>query len=159
MSAEMTNIGNGSEEWKTKVLSMLEGPDTNVTENDYRVTIDKRTTWENQGSRIRYTMRSRGIDAGEPRGGDQIWSRTKIYFWAFEWRNGQSRLRVYEGGRNGRLMEDLNVRYAVPYAPTPHVIRLGSVGGRAGNDTNPGTIIRNFWVSARPRPVLPGEAQ
>jgi hypothetical protein len=156
-SALMTNIGNGSEQWKTKVMSMLRGDGVNVTENAYRVTLDKRTTWENQGSRIRYTMRSRGVDAGEPRGGDQNWSRSQTYFWNFEWRGGMSRLRVFEGGRNGRQMEDLSAAYRAPYSPNPHLVRLGSVGGRGGNDTNPGTIVWNVWVSPNPRPNLPGD--
>jgi hypothetical protein len=156
-SAMYTNIGNGSEEWKTKVMSMLQGDGTNVTDNSYRVTLDKRTTWENQGSRIRYTMRSRGVDAGEPRGGDQRWNRSQTYFWMFEWRGGMSRLRVFEGGRNGRQMEDLSAAYKAPYSPNPHLVRIGSVGGRGGDDTNPGTIVWNVWVSPNPRPNLPGD--
>ena len=80
----MTNLGNGSEEWKTKVMSMLEAG-VNTTENRYRVTIDKRTTWVGQGSRIRYTMCS-GNTAGqcqEPITGFQSWDRTVNYFWKF----------------------------------------------------------------------------
>ena len=156
-SALMTNIGNGSEEWKTKVMSMLRGDGVNTTDNAYRVTIDKRTTWADQGSRIRYTMRSHGVDSGEPRGGDQNWNRSFTYFWNFEWRNGLSRLRVYEGGRNGREIENLSVKYVAPYNPNPHLVRLGSVGGRAEPETNPGTIIWNVWVSPSPRPNLPGD--
>lgn len=158
-SAEMTNIGNGSEEWKTKVMSMLQGDGVNTTDNDFRVTIDKRTQWVGQGSRIRYTMRSNGNDAGEPRGGDQNWNRSFVYFWEFTWRDGTSRLVVKENGRNGRVMEVLGVEYDAPYQPDPHLVRLGSVGGRAENETNPGTIIRNVWVSSRPRPLLPGETR
>ena len=56
MSALMTNLGNGSEEWKTKVMSMLRGDGVNITDNDFRVTLDKRTTWVGQQSVIRYTM-------------------------------------------------------------------------------------------------------
>lgn len=156
-SAMMTNIGNGSEEWKTKVMSMLQGDGVNTTENAYRVTIDKRTTWVDQGSRIRYTMRSRGEDSGEPRGGFQNWNRSFAYFWKFEWRGGLSRLRVFENGKNGRQMEDLSIDYKAPYAPNPHLIRLGSVGGRAEPETNPGTIVWNVWVSPNPRPNLPGD--
>lgn len=156
-SALMTNIGNGSEEWKTKVMSMLRGDGVNTTDNAYRVTIDKRTTWVDQGSRIRYTMRSRGVDAGEPRGGPQNWNRSRTYFWNFEWRNGLSRLRVYEGGRNGRQMENLTEGYRAPYSPDPHLVRLGSVGGRAEPETNPGTIVWNVWVSPNTRPALPGD--
>lgn len=161
MSALMTNIGNGSENWKTKVLSMLQGDGINITDNPYRMTVDKRTTWENQGSRIRYTMCSQKFilsdHCAEPRGGFQNWSRSQTYFWKVEWRGGTSRVRVWEGGKNGRLMEDLTDEYDAPYAPNPHIVRLGSVGGRAGNDTNPGTIIWNIWVSSRPRPNLPGD--
>ena len=161
MSAMITNLGNGSEEWKTKVLSMLRGDGINITDNPYRVTLDKRTTWENQGSRIRFTMCSQKFDpteeCGEPRGGFQNWSRSQTYFWEFKWSRGSARLRVFEGGKNGRLMEDISGGYDAPYAPNPHLIRLGSVGGRAGSDTNPGSIIWNIWVSPNPRPNLPGD--
>jgi hypothetical protein len=155
-SAFMTNIGNGSEEWKTKVMSMMRGNGVNITDNPYRVTLDKRTAWAEQGSRIRYTMVSHNV-ANEPAGGPQNWNRTFTYFWNFEWRNGTSRLRVMEGGRNGRQMENLSARYAGPYDPTPHILRLGSVGGRAGSDTNPGTIVWNVWFSPNARPNLPGD--
>jgi hypothetical protein len=156
-SAEMTNIGGGSEEWKTKVMSMMQGDGVNVTDNIYRVTIDKRTLWAGQGARIRYTLRS-GNEAIEPAGGPQNWNRNTIYLWKLEWGNGGVRLRVYEGGKSGRLMEDLRGSYRQTYRPSPHVIRLGSVGGRGGDDTNPGTTVRNVWVSANPRPVFSGEA-
>jgi hypothetical protein len=150
-----TNIGNGGEEWKTKVASMLRGDGINVTENAYRVTLDKRTTWVNQGSVVRYTMRSRGTDAGEPKSGPQSWSRSRTYFWHFEWRSGVSALTVLDGGRTGSVKAYLTTNYRAPYSPNPHVVRLGSVGGRGGNDTNPGTIIWNVWVSPKPRPQLP----
>lgn len=157
-SAEMTNIGNGSEEWKTKVLSMMQGDGVNITDNEYRLTLDKRTGWAGQGSRIRYTVRSGG-DSIEPAGGPQSWVRSQIYLWKYEWGNNRARLRVYEGGKNGRLMEDLSGNYKGTYRPNPHVIRLGSVGGRGGDDTNPGTTFRNVWVSANPRPIFSPEAQ
>jgi hypothetical protein len=157
-SAMMTNIGNGSEDWKTKVMSMLE-EGVNTTENRYRVTIDKRTTWVGQGSRVRYTICS-GVKSGacsEPTGGFQQWDRSKTYFWIFEWRGGLSRLRVLDGGRNGSEKANLSQRYNAPYSPNPYLIRLGSVGGRADNESNPGTIIWNVWVSPNPRPNLPGD--
>jgi hypothetical protein len=157
-SAMMTNIGNGSEEWKTKVMSMLE-EGVNTTENRYRVTIDKRTTWVGQGSRVRYTICSgtRSGACSEPTGGFQQWDRSKTYFWIFNWRNGVSNLRVLDGGRNGSEKANLSQRYNAPYSPNPHLIRLGSVGGRADNESNPGTIIWNVWVSPNPRPNLPGD--
>jgi hypothetical protein len=157
-SAMMTNIGNGSEEWKTKVMSMLE-QGNNTTENRYRVTIDKRTTWVGQGSRVRYTICSGPVsgECSEPTGGFQQWDRTKTYFWHFEWRNLNSRLIVRDGGRDGAIKADLSQRYKNPYQPNPHLVRLGSVGGRSENETNPGTIVWNVWVSPNSRPVLPGD--
>lgn len=157
-SALMTNIGNGSEEWKTKVMSMLE-QGVNTTDNRYRVTIDKRTTWVGQGSRVRYTICSGTVSGkcNEPTSGFQQWNRTKTYFWMFEWRGGLSRLRVLDGGRNGTEKANLSQSYRAPYAPNPHLVRLGSVGGRADNESNPGTIIWNVWVSPNPRPNLPGD--
>ncbi len=157
MSALMTNLGNGSEEWKTKVMSMLRGDGVNITDNDFRVTLDKRTTWVGQGSVIRYTMVSRNVDAGEPKSGPQTWNRANTYFWKFTWRGGVSNLTVRDGGINGSIKASLGTNYRAPYNPDPHLIRLGSVGGRAGSDTNPGTIIWNVWVSPNPRPNLPGD--
>jgi hypothetical protein len=161
-SAMMTNLGNGSEEWKTKVMSMLEAG-VNTTDNRYRVTIDKRTTWVGQGSRIRYTMCS-GNTSGqcqEPVTGFQSWDRSKTYFWKFEWRGGVARLFVNQDGKNGPPMPGtaggLAISYKAPYNPNPHLVRLGSVGGRADPETNPGTIVWNAWVSPNPRPNLPGD--
>jgi hypothetical protein len=157
-SAMMTNIGNGSEEWKTKVMSMLREDGVDTTINPYRVTIDKRSTWLDQGSRVRYTMRSRGREpAAEVRGGFQTWNRAQTYFWHFEWRGGMSRLIVRDGGRNGNVKENLSHDYPAPYNPTPHLVRLGSVGGRAENETNPGTIVWNVWFGPNARPALPGD--
>jgi len=155
-SAEMTNLRNGDEEWKTKVMSMMQGDGVDITSNSYRVTLDKRTAWASQGSRIRYTIAAHG-QAAEPAGGAQNWNPSQVYFWKFEWRANLSRLSVFEGGRNGRQIENLSAPYAGPYNPNPHIVRLGSVGGRAGSETNPGTIIRNVWVSSNPRPVFSGE--
>ncbi len=158
-SALMTNIGNGSEEWKTKVMSMLEGSGVNTTENRYRVTIDKRTTWVGQGSRVRYTICSGPVSGScsEPTGGFQSWDRSRTYFWKFEWRNLVSRLTVLDGGVNGSVKAALQQSYKNPYQPNPHLVRLGSVGGRVDNETNPGTIVWNVWVSPNPRPNLPGD--
>jgi hypothetical protein len=156
-SAIMTNIGNGTEQWKTKVMSMLQGDGVNITDNNYRVTLDKRTNWAGQVSPFRYTMRSRGVDSGEPNSGAQSWDRSHLYLFKFTWAGGQSRGVVLDGGANGFVKANVGTGYKAPYSPNPHLVRLGSVGGRAGSDTNPNTIIRNVWVSNRPRPAFPGD--
>ncbi len=161
LSAIITNLGNGSEEWKTKVMSMLADDGVNVTDNEYRVTLDKRTGWLGQGSPARFTFcvrsASNASHCPEPNGGPQVWSRNKIYFWKFTWGNNVARLLIRDGGTNGSVILDLAASYAGTWSPAKMLVRLGSVGGRAGSDTNPGTIIRNLWVSANPRPNFKGD--
>ncbi len=154
-SAIITNLGNSNEQWKTKVMSMLQGDGVNVTDNAFRFTADRRNA--DSGGTVRYTLRSRGVDAGEPNAGGMRWDRTKLYLWTYTWSNGQSRLEVREGGANGPVVKSVGASYRAPYAPNPHLIRLGSVGGRAGSETLPGAVIRNVWVSANPRPAFPND--
>jgi hypothetical protein len=155
-SAEMTNVGNGpsdlNEAGKTKVFSMLQGDGVNVSDNAYRVTLDKRPA-VNQ-SAFRFTMRSRGRDAGEPNAGPQSWNRANVYLFKFEWRGGRADASVFDGGVNGFLKARAGTNYSTPYSPNPHIVRIGSVGGRAGSETLPGVIVRNVWVSANPRPAF-----
>jgi hypothetical protein len=152
-STIITNLGNGSEEWKTKVMSMLAGDGVNVTDNEYRVTLDKRTSWVGQGSPARYTFCVRP-NCYEPNAGPRDWSRSKTYFWKFTWGNNLSRLVILDGGSAGVPFVDISQSYIGTWNPARMLVRLGSVGGRAGSDTNPGTTIRNVWVSAKPRPAF-----
>lgn len=154
-SVLITNLGNSNEQWKTKVMSMMQGDGVNVTDNAFRFTADRRNA--NSGGTVRYTLRSRGVDAGEPNAGGMTWSRAKLYLWRFTWINGSSRLTVQDGGPAGAVVKSVGANYKAPYAPNPHVIRLGSVGGRGGPETLPGAIFRNVWVSASPRPAFPGD--
>jgi hypothetical protein len=161
LSAIITNLGNGSEQWKTKVMSMLADDGVNVTDNEFRVTLDKRTSWLNQGSPARFTFcvrsASNASHCPEPNGGPQVWSRNKIYFWKFTWGNNVARLHIRDGGTNGTVILDLAASYVGTWNPAKMLVRLGSVGGRAGSDTNPGTVIRNLWVSRNPRPNFKGD--
>ena len=156
LSAIMTNIGNGSEEWKTKVLSMLEDDGVNITDNVFRVTIDKRTLALGQNAPARFTFCVRTAnECHEPNAGGQSWSRAKTYFWKFTWGNGSARLQIFDGGtpaQGGQMFVNVGTSYGGVWNPSRMLVRLGSVGGRAGSDTNPGTIIRNLWVSQAPRP-------
>lgn len=160
-SLEAKGIRNSGEDWKTKIMSMLDLAGANITDNAYRVTVDKRSEWENQGSRVRFTMRSRGRDAGEPRGGFQVWNRDTWYFWHFVWGGGTAVLTVREGGPTGPIKEQLSTQYAAPYAPPVHGIRLGSTGGRNLPESLPNVVIRNVFVGregTRPSfPPVPGQ--
>lgn len=154
-SVIITNLGNSNEQWKTKVMSMMAGDGVNVTDNAFRFTADRRNA--DSGGTVRYTLRSRGVDAGEPNAGGMSWSRSKLYLWRFTWVNGSSRLTVQDGGAAGAVVKSVGASYRAPYAPNPHVIRLGSVGGRGGPESLPGATFRNIWVSGNPRPSFPND--
>lgn len=154
-SVTITGLRNSNEQWKTKVMSMVQGDGVNVTDNAYRFTADRRN--RDSGGTVRYTLRSRGVDAGEPNCGGAGWDISHLYLWTYTWVGGQSQLTVQDGGPFGGILRSCGAKYRAPYSPNPHIIRLGSVGGRAGSETLPGAIFRNVWVSANPRPVFPGD--
>jgi hypothetical protein len=70
MSVIVTNIRNSNEQWKTKLFSMLQGDGVNGTDNSYRFTADRRN--RDSGGTVRWTLRSRGVDAGEPNCGSEL---------------------------------------------------------------------------------------
>jgi len=76
-----------------------------------------------------------------------------VYFWKWTW-GTEVRLTVQEGGPTGRLLYNIGVRARNgSYNPRPHYVYLGAPVGRSGEDASiPGTIYRNMWVGARPRP-------
>lgn len=154
-SVTVTNLGNSNEQWKTKLMSMLQADGVNVTDNAYRFTADRRNA--DSGGTVRYTLRSRGVDAGEPNCGGAGWSRSNLYLWTYTWNGGNSNLKVQNGGPTGPTVRSCGASYRAPYSPNPHLIRLGSVGGRGGSETLAGAIFRNVWVSPAQRPVFPGD--
>jgi hypothetical protein len=155
-SVIITGLRNSNEQWKTKVMSMLQGDGVNITDNAYRFTADRRN--RDQSGSVRWTLRSRGVDAGEPNCGAASWDATHLYFWLYQWHlDGTSNLSVQDGGSQGPVFRSCSTKYKAPYSPNPHWIRLGSIGGRGGSETLPGAIFRNVWVSPNPRPVFPGD--
>jgi hypothetical protein len=77
-----------------------------------------------------------------------------VYLWKATW-GSELRVRVTEGGVNGRIIYDVAVRSpAGTYNPVPHYAYLGAPTGRSGSEaaTIPQTIYRNVWIGARPRP-------
>ena len=159
-SVTITGLRNSNEQWKSKVMSMLQGDGVNVTDNAYRFTADRRN--RDSGGTVRWTLRSRGVDAGEPNCGNYGgWDATHLYLWTYRWNadGSNAQLTVQDGGPFGFVVRSCGTKFRGPYSPNPHIVRLGSVGGRGGNETLPGAIFRNLWVSANPRPSLPGDTQ
>ena len=164
VSVMVKGIDEGSPGDKTKVFTMQEGGGNDITDNDYRMTVEKRgISYETPGA---VTWRIIMGDAGDhgriidaPGRIAVGFSDERWYFWKFTWGN-RAALEVREDGPNGRVI------YATSrgtgsfiYRPVPHYVHLGTPVGRAGplDASIPGAIYKNLWVSARPRPVFAGE--
>ena len=164
MSVMVTGIAEDNPGDKTKIFSMQEGNGGDITDNDYRMTAEKRgrdyetpgaTTWRiNVGDKDEHDRIIDGSRIGVE------YSDERWYFWKFTWGNNVAQLIVREDGPNGRVIyntsNDLN---GFAYRPVPHFVHIGTNIGRAGpiDASIPGAIYKNFWVSSRPRPVFPNE--
>ena len=164
VSVMVTGIDEGNPGDKTKVFSMQEGSGADVTDNDYRVTVEKRgAQYVTPGA---VTWRLITGDAGQHDrifDGDRIgvaFSDERWYFWQFKWQTGSAGLIVREDGPNGRVIYNSSKGTGGnPYRPVPHIVRLGQIPGRAGpiDASVPGAVYKNLWVSSRPRPAFPNE--
>ncbi len=164
LSVMATGYDEGSPGDKTKIFAMQEGNDGSITDNDYRMTVEKRgRSYTTPGA---VTFRIITGDAGEEdaiHDGARIgvaFSDERWYFWKFTWQTGSARLQVREDGPNGRVIYDHSTGTGShPYRPLPHYVHLGVPVGRAGplDASIPGSIYKNLWVSRDPRPNLPNE--
>lgn len=164
MSVMVTGIDEGSPGDKTKVFTMQEGTGADITDNDYRVTVEKRgRDYSTPGAVTWRLITGDAGDHGRIIDGDRIgiaFSDERWYFWKFTWGNGRATLEVREDNPSGRMIySSSRGTGANPYRPVPHVIRLGQIVGRAGpiDASIPGAIYKNLWVSSRPRPAFPNE--
>ena len=84
------------------------------------------------------------------------------YFWQGSWTASTYRLVVREGGVGGSTIYDRTISASGggPYAPNPHVAYLGSNSGAFGTDSGSyaGLVVRNVWLSSKPRPASIGSA-
>jgi hypothetical protein len=149
----VTNLRTNTEGSKTKIFAMAEGYADIVT-NDRRATVEKRG---NPAGVIAWRFIAHG-GAAETVGNEReprSFSPDLDYLWEMSWRNNFFRVRVVEGGVNGRVIYEKGKGFpGRPYDPDPHVIFLGSPVGRSGPDgaSVDGMIVRQVWVSGRPRP-------
>ncbi len=160
-SVMVTGFDEGSPGDKTKIISMQEGGG-DITTNDYRFTVEKRgRSYPTPGATTFRMINGDAGDHGYINDGarfavaysDELW-----YFWKATWGPGFGRVEVREGSPNGRVIYGESVRNnGHAYRPVPHLIHLGAPVGRAGEQdaSIPGTIYKNVWVSARPRPNFP----
>jgi len=164
ISVMVTGIDEGNPGDKTKVFSMQEGFGNDITDNDYRVTIEKRgAQYVTPGAVTWRLITGEASDHGRIFDGDRIgvaFSDERWYFWQFKWQTGSAQLIVREDSPNGRVIYNSSKGTGGnPYRPVPHVIRLGQIPGRAGpiDASIPGAVYKNLWVSSKPRPTFPNE--
>jgi hypothetical protein len=157
-SALVSGLGviSRSEDPKWRVLTMREGYSA-INDNEYRMSVDKRG---NGAVAWRFIT-------GSNRAGQYIetTSRERIalpfhedltYFVRASWGGGVFSVLFQEGGFDGRTIYDVSRGYDREYTPVPHVVVAGSPyqpGDRGEPSTVGGMIIRQIWVSSRPRPA------
>ena len=82
---------------------------------------------------------------------------SRAYFWKWTW-GSEVRLVVQEG-INGGTIYNYSVPTAGTYAPSPHYAYLGAnTQGSVEEGSRPGAIIRQVWISDKPRPDTLGNA-
>jgi hypothetical protein len=147
----ITNVATNTEGGKTKLFAMSEGLSDLIT-NNRRFTVEKRGDPEGI---VAWRMISHG-DQIDTEGAERefvAFNASLPYLWTATW-NGTFTLRVQEGGGSGRTVYQKGKAYQGAYDPDPHYAFIGAPVGRSGPDaaTVPGMIVRQVWISSRPRP-------
>ncbi len=159
-----TNVDEGNPGDKSKVMSMGEICHDDVTDNDYRMTVEVRgRDYATSPGMISYRIIT-GIPDNhrDTQRVPMTWTRSDWHFFKMWWRNGVGGYEIRRGGPAGALIDASSVGTdGRPYRPVPHCVYVGAPPTRAGvvNQTHSGQIVKNVWVSGRTRPVFPTAAQ
>lgn len=149
----------GSPGDKSKVFSMQQGNDSDITTNSYRFTAELRG--RNYSAPGSVTCR---VIAGDGVSRDCVrivknFTSTRWYFWKFSWNEGTNfTMEVREDSETGRIIyTDTRGLSGRIYRPNPHMLYLGAPVGRAGpiDATLPGGIYKNVYVGPNARPTFP----
>ena len=158
-----TNVDEGNPGDKSKVMSMGEICHDDVTDNDYRMTLEVRGNQYTIPGMTSYRIITGDADEHNGRISDTVrqphtWTRSDWHFFKMWWRTGAAGYEIREGGPNGPVKDAQTVGTSGhPYRPVPHCVYVGAPPTRAGviNQTHPGQIVKNVWVSGRTRPTFP----
>ena len=148
----VTGMPTNTEGHKTKLFAMGEGYSDIVT-NNRRMTVEKRgdpagiIAWRF----ISHLSRIETVGAERVR---RNFDENRHYFWQAIWRSGFFSVRIREDGVDGNTMYHFGKPFEGAYDPSPHVIYVGAPTGRSGPlaASVDHVIIRQVWVSGRPRP-------
>jgi hypothetical protein len=156
LSALVTNLVTNSEGDKTKIFSMAEGYG-DLTANRRRMTVEKRG--DGPPGSIAWRFLPSGGDGVDTVGNERVvreFNPSLTYFFEADWRDGFFNVRIDEGGVGARNIYNFGKPYSGFYRPVPHVVYLGGGPARGGpqGQTVPGMVIRQVWLSIRPRPAF-----
>jgi hypothetical protein len=145
----ITGMATNTEGDKTKVFSMSEGLEDLIT-NDRRMTVEKRGDPEGIVA-WRFITSDDQVDTEGAEREFVAFDANVAYLWTATW-GGAFNLRIQRGGTT---IYNKGKGYRGVYDPTPHYAFLGSPEGRSGITaaTVPGMIVRQVWISPRPRPA------
>lgn len=148
----MTGVATNTEGGKTKIMAMSEGLSDLIT-NDRRMTVEKRG---DPPGIVAWRFISH-LDQVDTEGGERRYvefDENAPYLVTATW-NGFFNVRIQRGGSTGPIIYNMGKGYDGPYDPDPHYAFIGAPIGRSGPDaaTVPGMIVRNVWISPRPRPA------
>jgi hypothetical protein len=149
-----TNVHGGTEGGKTKVMAMSEGL-SDITTNSRRFTIEKRGEPENTVA-WRVITSSDQIDTVGKERVERNFDANRWYLWRATYGGGHFNLTIREDGPDGRVVYSFGKSYNGVYDPDPMYAYAGGPTGRAGpsSGTVPGMIVKQFWMSSRPRPAF-----
>jgi hypothetical protein len=149
-----TNLDYNTEGGKTKIMAMMQGDnDQDITVNDRRFTIEKRGDPPGIIAWRMLTSRQKIDTVGNERVARRFNPR-QTYLWKATWGGGRFNLTIKEGGANGSTIYSFGKSHRGVYDPSPHRAFIGGPAGRGGINSGsvPGVIIRQVWISPRPRP-------
>lgn len=158
-----TNVDEGNPGDKSKVMSMGEGCHDDVTDNDYRVTLEVRGNIYTIPGMISWRIITGDAREEMHRITDSVrtpmtWNRSDWNFFKVWWRTGVAGYEIRSGGPTGPLLDaQTHNTSGHAYRPVPHCVYVGAPPTRAGviNQTHPGQVVKNVWVSGNPRPTFP----
>lgn len=147
----VTGMPTNTEGDKTKVMAMSEGLADLIT-NDRRMTVEKRgdppgiVAW-------RMITHHDQVDTEGAERQEVQFDPSQSYLFTATW-NGAFTVRIQQGGSAGPVIYQKGKHYEGAYDPDPHYAFVGAPPGRSGITAAsvPGMIVRNVWISSRPRP-------
>jgi hypothetical protein len=148
----VTNMATNTEGDKTKVMAMSEGLADLIT-NERRMTVEKRGDPEGIVA-WRFISHQDQVDTEGAERTFVPFDPSQAYLFTATW-NGVFNVRIQRGGPGGETIYNKGKPYQGAYDPTPHWAFIGAPTGRSGVTaaTVPGIIVRNVWISPRPRPA------